>query len=620
MTAANKKYGAEEIVMLQGLEHIRARVSMYLPNAETEGLHHLLHEAVDNAIDEFLDGHVTRIEVTLLPTGAIVQDNGRGIPVEHHPQANCSTLEAVFTRLHTGGKFKKGAYTSVTSGNFGVGMKATCALSSSMTATSVRDGQAWQQQYAQGKPTTKVAKVKSDMVAGVKVEFSPDPIIFGSDWKWQPKRVAVWLRDVAWLCPGLTILLTVKDKILEYHSEDGLVGLLQHETAEAACQGNLVTVQTPEFDVAWVWTDIEGEHWRSWVNVVNTPSHGTHVQGAKRAISDFLLSLTDLKLRGEDLRDGLVGAVHARVLEPKFQGQTKQRLENSEVEQAAYDAVTQYLTQHKQELQETGLAIIARAKRIQDARQKFRAEQAAIKGTKVKRGARGILPDKLIEAPDCTPEERELFIVEGDSAGGTVKKARVERQRKGHGRYIYQEIFQLRGKVANASRKGEIEDLLKNQEIKDLVTAIGTGVGDSFDLGKCRYGGIYLLADADPDGKHIVALLLSLFATHLPALIDADLIRVVQNPLFMGVSAKQRVYGDSVEEVKDKLGNRGDIRITRFKGLGESNASDLQIYALHPDTRRILQVAWDRREDATLVQKYMGHDAAARKEILGIVE
>lgn len=614
------KYSAEDIVTLSGIEHLRLRPALYIGDTGIDGLHHLLHEAVDNAVDEFLDGHVTEVEVTLLPTGAVVQDNGRGIPVEHHPQANCSTLEAVFTRLHTGGKFRKGAYTSAVAGLHGLGNKTICALSSNMVATSVRDGQAWQQQYAKGKPTTKVVKIKSEQKSGLKVEFFPDETIFGPDWKWQPKRVAAWLRDVAWLCRGLTVTLTVKDKTVTYHADDGLEGLLRHETAEAACQGDLIAIQTPEFDMAWVWTDIEGEHWRSWVNVVNTPSHGTHVQGAKRAISDFLLSLTDIKLRGEDLRDGLVGAVHARVLEPKFQGQTKTRLENQEVEQAAYDVVTQYLTQHKQELQETGLAIIARAKRIQDARQKFRAEQAAIKGTRVKRGARGILPDKLIEAPDCTPEERELFIVEGDSAGGTVKKARVERQRKGHGRYIYQEIFQLRGKVANASRKGEIEDLLKNQEIKDLVTAIGTGVGDSFDLGKCRYGGIYLLADADPDGKHIVALLLSLFATHLPALIDADLIRVVQNPLFMGVSAKQRVYGDSVEEVKGKLGNRGDIRITRFKGLGESNASDLQIYALHPDTRRIMQVAWDKREDATLVQKYMGHDAAARKEILGIVE
>jgi DNA gyrase subunit B len=611
------KYSAEDIVTLSGIEHLRLRPALYIGDTGVDGLHHLLHEAVDNAIDEFLDGYVTCVNVTLLPTGAVVQDNGRGIPTEHHEQANCSTLEAVFTRLHTGGKFKKGAYTSAIAGLHGLGAKTVCALSSAMTATSVRDGKAWQQQYSKGKPTTQVVRVKSEQTAGVKVEFYPDVEIFGA-WKWQPKRVATWLRDVAWLCRGLTVTLTVKDKTVEYRADDGLVGLLRHETTEATCQGDIITITTPEFDLAWVWTDIEGEHWRSWVNVVNTPGHGTHVTGAKRAIADFLL--TDIKLRGEDLRDGLVGVVHAKVLEPKFQGQTKQRLENYEVEQAAHDTVTQYLQQHRQELQDLGLMIITRAKRIQDARQKFRAEQAAIKGVRTKRGARGILPDKLVEAPDCTVEERELFIVEGDSAGGTVKKARMLKRRKGHQEYHYQEIFQLRGKVANASRKGELEDLLKNQEVKDLVTAIGTGVGDSFDLSKCRYGGIYLLADADPDGKHIVALLLSLFATHLPALIDADLVRVVLNPLFMGVSAKQRVYGDTTDDVRAKLPGKGDVRITRFKGLGESNAADLQVYALHPDTRRVLQVAWDQREDATLVQRYMGHDATARKEILGLIE
>lgn len=616
-----KRYSAQDIQVLQGLEAIRLRPGIYIGDVGPQGLHHLLHEAVDNAVDEFLDGHVDEIVVTLLPDGAVVQDNGRGIPVEHHEQADCSTLEAVFTRMHAGGKFKRGAYTTAIAGLNGIGTKAITALSTLTIATTVRDGKAWQQQYSQGKPTTKVQRIKSDLTAGVRIEFYPDPEIFGQ-WKWQPRKVATWLQDTAWLCPGLTIVLTSGDKTVRYHSPDGLAGLLAHETPDATIQGDVVEVHVAGVvDAAFCWTDLEGEHWRSWVNVVNTPGHGVHVKGATRAIQDFLQELSNQKIRGEDLRDGLVGAIHVRTMEPKFQGQTKQRLDNPEVETQVYEIVLEHLRDHRTELQDQCLAIVARAKRIQDARQKFRAEQSAIKNVKVKRGARGLLPDKLVEAPDCSPDERELYIVEGDSAGGTVKKARIRKKRgRGDHEYHYQEVFQLRGKVANAARKGEVEDLLKNQEVKDLITAIGAGIGDSFDLTKCRYRHVYLLADADPDGKHIVALLLGLFARYFPALISAGIIRVVLNPLFMGVTTDRRVYGDTVEEVRDKLGGKQNIRITRFKGLGESNAADLQAYALHPRTRRVMQVLWDERHDAVLVQRYMGLDVQARREILGIVD
>ncbi len=616
-----KRYAAEDIQILQGLEAIRTRPSIYIGDTGPTGLHHLLHEAVDNAVDEFLDGHVDEVRVALLPDGAVVQDNGRGIPVEHHEQAGCSTLEAVFTRMHAGGKFKKGAYTSSIAGLNGIGTKAITALSTLTIATTVRDGKCWQQQYSQGKPTTKVQRVKSDLESGVRVEFHPDPAIFG-EWKWQPRKVAAWLQDTAWLCPGLTVVMSQGDKTVRYHSPDGLAGLLRHETPEAVVQGDVVEIHVDGVvDAAFCWTDVEGEHWRSWVNVVNTPGHGVHVRGAQRAIQDFLQELSGQKIRGEDLRDGLVGAIHVRTLEPKFQGQTKQRLDNPEVETQVYGIVLQHLQDHRAALQDQCLALVARAKRIQDARQKFRAEQSAIKNVKVKRGARGLLPDKLVEAPDCTADERELYIVEGDSAGGTVKKARIRKKRgRGDHEYHYQEVFQLRGKVANAARKGEVEDLLKNQEVKDLITAIGAGIGDSFDLAKCRYRHVYLLADADPDGKHIVALLLGLFARYFPTLISAGIIRVVLNPLFMGVTTDRRVYGDSVEEVRAKLGGKQNIRITRFKGLGESNASDLQAYALHPKTRRVLQVEWDARHDAKLVQRYMGLDVTARREILGIVD
>lgn len=613
------KYGAQDIQILKGLEHVRRRPFMYIGDVGSKGYHHLLREVVDNAVDEFLDGHVTKVwvKVCTKTQQVEVRDNGRGIPVSIHPKAGISTLTAVFTKLHAGGKFGKGAYTAAVAGLHGIGVKAVNALSVSLTVWTKRKKKVWVQKFVRGEPVADVALSDRSLQKGTIVRFTPDSKVF-NDVRWKPSQIAAWLRDTSYLCPGLKIRFTVDGKHQDYHAAGGLAEMLVAVTQEQELLADPIVLSTDAFDLAFCWTDLEGEHWKSFVNVIHTPSHGAHVQGAKRAIADALNDLGD-RYRGEDLRDGLMGVVHARVLEPQFKGQTKVKLENTEVETAVYDAVRHYLQRYLAANSTVAKKLRDRAQRLQKARDKFRAEQKAIKGTRVKKGARGLLPGKLVEAPDCTPAERELFIVEGISAEGTVTAARVQLKRKKGKAVHYQEVYPLRGKLANAARATDLAAIAKNQVVKDLFTAIGTGVGDAFDLRRSRCAAIYLLMDADPDGKHIAALLLSLFVRYMPDLIKADMLRVVQNPLFMGVTAKRRVYGNTIEEVKQQFSGKDKPIIRRFKGLGESNPTELQEYALDPATRSVLRVVWDVENDDRLVLKYMGTDSTARKELLGIV-
>jgi DNA gyrase subunit B len=619
--AKKATYSAQDIQILKGLEHVRKRPAMYIGGTDVKAYHHLLREVVDNGIDEHLDGHVTHVLVNIDTKTQVVEvrDNGRGIPVEKHPKAGISTLTAVFTKLHAGGKFGTGAYTSAVAGLHGIGVKAVNALSDSLDVwTCMKKGTVWHQHFTRGDPTTKVER--SDRVmksTGTIVRFRPDTIIFG-DAKWRPSKIAAWLHDIAYLCPGIHLRLTVDGQKITYHESGGLAALLEASTADQQLLNDPILLTTPDCDVAVAWTDGEGESWRSFTNVISTPAHGTHVQGARKAITDALNAVGEgSRFRGEDLREGLVGAVHVRVLEPIFRGQTKSKLENPEVETKVYDALRQHLTKVFAQNPDLVKKLQDRAKRLQSAREKYKAEQQAIKGTKVKKGARGLLPHKLIEAPDCTPAERELFIVEGDSAGGSARAARIAFKKNGKDVH-FQEVYPLRGKLTNAARKQDLAAVAKNDSIKDLFTAIGTGVGDTFDIRRCRYNTIFLLADADPDGRHIVALLLSLFAQHMPELIRADMMRVVQNPLFMGVTAKQRVYGDTVEEIRAQCGDKALIR--RFKGLGESNPKELQEYAMDPKSREVLRVSWDDESDMRLILSYMGTDTEARRELLGIIE
>lgn len=618
-------YDANTIEILEDLEHVRKRPEMYIGDVGIDGLHHLLKEVVDNAVDEYLDGHVTEIFVAVHTQKRIaeVRDNGRGIPVDMHPKAGIPTLTAVFTKLHAGGKFGQGAYTGSVVGLHGIGVKAVNALSSRLEVRTVREtphkrARTFQQSFSRGKPLEDIKAAEKPLRAGTAVKFQPDSKVFGAA-QFKPDRIASWLREVAYLCPGLAIRF--RSDLTEpqtFQATDGLLNLLEAEQGASQGLHKPILVKTDLVDVALVWTDAAGEQWRSFVNVSPTPDHGTHVQGVKAAVMEVLNSESKTKHRGEDLRDGLLCCVHAHVPEPKFRGQTKTRLENPELVKQVQDAIEPALRDFSLHNKKAVRGILDRAEQLRDARKQFRAKQKAIKGTKISKDATGFLPGKLIEAPDCPASERELYIVEGDSALGTVRNARLQKTIKGR-KIHYQEIFPLKGKPLNTVRgKQGLAKVLANQEIKSLVLALGTGVGDSFDLERMRCSMVYLLTDADPDGRHIQALLLSFFAHYMPDLIAEDRVRIVLSPLFMGVSKDKRVYGDTVDEVKKQLGNV-KYRIQRFKGLGESNAEDLRVYAMDARTRKVLRVGWDGEDDHRLVLSYMGEDTAARKEILGIV-
>jgi len=617
-------YDANNIEILEDLEHIRLRPSQYIGDTGIDGLHHLLKEVIDNAVDEYMDGHVSAIGIKLdtETQTVVVIDDGRGIPVSIHPKAGVSTITAIFTKLHSGGKFGRGAYTSATGGLHGVGIKATNALSEQLTVWTNRRGKVFSQEFKKGEPTTKVRAVDNKLKKGTVVKFKPDFSIFKKV-KFDPRRVRSLLRDISYLCPGLKIELRVDQEPAEvFYSKNGLTDMLVSLMGDGVSKihEEIITVSTAEVDAVFAWTDREtGELWKSFVNVVPTTDHGTHVQGAKKAIQQVLSDYVDkkVKVKDEDLRDGLIGIVHAHVKEPEFRGQTKTKLGNTEVETLVATPVETALRKFATGNSQAVKSIVERAAELFNERAKFRARQKAIRSTKVKQGARGILPGKLCEAPDCDAETRELYIVEGDSAFGTVKNARIlsgDKVRKVH----YQEVLPLRGKVMNAAKKGGLDEVLKNSELSGVTQALGTGIGPAFDLEKCRYKAIYLLMDADPDGKHILALLLSFFAQYLPRIIEDDKLRVVLAPLFMGVTSTTRVYGDTIEEVKTKLGKATKFRLARFKGLGESSALDLRAYAMDARTRNICRVLWNGKPDQDLVLQYMGDDSTARKILLNI--
>jgi len=620
--AKKRHYDANQIRILENLEPVRQSPAMYIGDTGSEGLHHIIEEVVANAVDEYMDGHVTAIGVKIDTEQQVVTviDNGRGIPVKKHKKTGLPMLTAVLTKLHSGGKFGHGAYTSAVAGLHGVGVKATNALSERLIVWTVQNEKVYQQTFERGEPVTKVKRSKRKMRFGTRIEFRPDYTIFKRA-KLDPKLVRGRLRDIAYLCPGLTIEFKVNgDPIERFHAKDGLLDMLKTQTDGLAYLHDPIVVKEDALDAVVVWTDRGGpERWSSFVNVTHTPDHGVHVAGAKKAIQRVVTDHANGKmgrLRGEDIRDGMIAIVHAHVLKPEFRGQTKRSLQNHDVQEGVERVIDGAMRKFAAANPTSMEALLENAVYLRDERKKYRAKQKAVRGTKVAAGARNILPGKLCAAPDCPPDKRELYIVEGNGAFGTVKQARISLKGNTH----YQEVLPLRGKVLNAARKGGVEEALKNTELSNIAQAIGTGIGPVFDLKKCRYRAIYLLMDADTDGHHIQALLLAFFAKHLSEIIEAGRLFVVNSPLFMGVTAKQRVFGDTAAEVREKLGNPRKLRITRFKGLGESGADALRVYAMNEKTRDTCQVVWGGKDDQDRVLLYMGLDAAARKELLDIVE
>jgi DNA gyrase subunit B len=622
---ASGSYTAESITVLEGLEAVRRRPGMYIGGVDKEGLHHLLWEIVDNSIDEVMNGHASRIGVTLLSDGKSlrISDNGRGIPVDKHPKTGQSALEVIFTTLHAGGKFDTDAY-KVAGGLHGVGASVVNALSKSLEVEVKRDGKLYTQRYRRGKPLGPVEKGSEPVRGtGTTVTFTPDPEIF-SDIRFDPDLIAERLEVKTFLNKGLTIDYSdekAKSKV-EFHHEGGVVDFL-----DAVNKGreDIRVMPAPfamereesdlRIELALAWTEATDEHLRSFVNTIPTRDGGTHEQGLREAVrsavlrylKDHELTKKAPEIKSEDIREGLTGILSVCVHEPQFQGQTKGRLNNPEIKGLVEAMVRPRLEDFLLKNKSIADAIAQRVVQSAKAREASRAAASQVR-RKSPVSSRLNLPGKLHDCETTDPDRSELFIVEGDSAGGSAKQGR-DRE--------FQAILPLRGKVLNVEQAGKAK-LLENKELTDLSSALGCGIDDLFDLSRLRYGKIILMTDADSDGHHIATLLLTFFYRHLRGLFDDGRVYLACPPLYKITHGKENYWAlDDKERVKiiSKLPANAKPTLMRFKGLGEMIPSVLFETTLDPSRRRLLRVVVpedDRPYTDSTVADLMGKEPEAR--------
>jgi DNA gyrase subunit B/topoisomerase-4 subunit B len=598
---------------------------MYIGGVDTRGLHHLVNEIVDNAIDEVINGHATRLEVTLFEGGREIEvtDNGRGIPVDIHPKYKKSALELILTTLHAGGKFDQGNYVH-SGGLHGVGSSVVCALSSEMTAVVRRDGHEWTQTYAQGKATSKVTKTSGGEKvrgSGTTIRFRPDVEIFGK-LVFDAAEIRERLEAKTYLHRGLRVVFVdemQKPAVREEMShEGGLADWLTHVVAHRGKDAtggafSLIREGEPRLELALVWTESTEEHVRSYVNGIPTPSGGTHENGLRSGVTKAVRNYVEthellpkgVTVSAEDIREGLVVLLSAYVLEPQFQGQTKDRLNNPEVAAQVDGAVRPALEKWLNENPTLAEQIVGRIVLASRAREASRAAAREVT-RKTAVSHRLNLPGKLADCSSTDPEKSELFIVEGDSAGGSAKQGRDRHT---------QAILPLRGKVLNAEQANAAK-VTGNRELSDIVSALGCGVGADFDISKLRYGKIFLLMDADADGHHISTLLLTFFWRHLPKLVERGHVYLAQPPLYR-IDAAKETYWALDERERDsilaKLPKNVKPEIMRFKGLGEMMPEQLKATTLDPARRRSLKVTVPSvLEVEKTLNELMGKDASLR--------
>ena len=613
-------YTAKDITVLEGLEPVRKRPGMYIGGVGSAGLHHLVWEVLDNSIDEAMNGHASNIRVTLHRDGTsiTIEDDGRGIPVDVHPTTKKSALEVIFTVLHAGGKFESGNYKTA-GGLHGVGASVVNALSRELTATVRRDGAQWEMRFRQGKPEGPIRKVGAARGSGTTVFFRPDSTIFPKV-EFDAQTIRERLEVASYLHRGVKV--TFEDEAQgrkeTFQHADGLVDYLRKIVTERSARPVhevpfvLEKEGVVKLELALQWTESTDEHLRSYVNGIPTASGGTHENGMRaglgKAVRNYIethnLSPKGVTLTADDIREGTTGVLSVFIAEPQFQGQTKDRLNNPEVLSVIDGLVRPALEQWLNHTQSVAEAIVARIILAARAREASRAAQQEV----VRKGptaGRVNLPGKLADCTSPGSLASELFIVEGDSAGGSAKQGR-DRAR--------QAILPLRGKVLNTEGVSTAK-VLENKELADLVTALGCGVGKQFDLSRMRYGKVILLADADSDGHHISTLLLTFLFRHMPQLIQAGRVYLAQPPLYRIDIGKETHWAldDAQRDAIVKRAGRSTPEITRFKGLGEMMPKVLWETTLNPRTRRLLKVqVTDQLVTDRVMNELMGKDASAR--------
>jgi DNA gyrase subunit B len=618
-------YTAASIQVLEGLEAVRRRPGMYIGSTDSRGLHHLVWEVVDNSIDEAMAGHATTIHVTLRADGTIVvQDDGRGVPVGRHSTGK-DALEVVHTVLHAGGKFGGGGY-KVSGGLHGVGVSVVNALSEWMRVESARDGAVWTQEYVRGKPTMPVTKVgPSHGRRGTTTQFRADPTVFEAA-EYSFELIVQRLRESAYLTKGIWITLVDErsERERSFYFEGGLQSFVRHlnRNKEALHQRPIYVERregATQVEVALQYNDTYTENVLAFANNINTVDGGSHVTGFRAALTSSLndwarragvLKDADGNLSGDDVREGLTAVVSVKLTEPQFEGQTKAKLGNAEVKGQVQTAVSDSLGQYLDENPGDGRRIIEKCLTAARAREAARKARDLVIRKGVLDGLS--LPGKLADCQERDPARSEIYIVEGDSAGGSAKQGRDRR---------FQAILPLRGKLLNVE-KARLDKIVASENIRPLIIALGAGIegiGDSFDLTKLRYHRVIIMTDADVDGAHIRTLLLTFFYRHMPKVIEAGYLYIAQPPLYRISTGKVTRYAQSEQERERvmKEMNAKNLSVQRFKGLGEMNADQLWETTMNPETRTLLRVT---SENAALADEIftmlMGEKVAPRKEFI----
>ena len=626
-------YSADNIQALEGMEHVRMRPSMYIGDVGPRGLHHLVIEVVDNSIDEAMAGHCDSISVIINENNSVtVKDNGRGIPVDIHKKEGISALEVVMTKIGAGGKFDKDSY-KVSGGLHGVGVSVVNALSEHLTATVYRDGKIWQQEYERGKSLYPVKSIGISEENGTEVTFLPDPTIFTQTVEFSYETLATRLRELSFL--NKLIVITLEDRrivdeegnhpIEKFYSEEGLPEFIRYlDATREQLTAGVISMEGEKngipVEVAMVYNTSYNENLHSYVNNINTHEGGTHLAGFRRGLTATLkkyaetsgmLDKLKFEIAGDDFREGLTAIISVKVAEPQFEGQTKTKLGNREVTAAVSQAVSEMLTDYLEENPSDARTIVQKVILAAQARHAARKAREMVQ----RKSALSIggLPGKLSDCSETDPEKCEIFLVEGDSAGGTAKQGRDRN---------FQAILPLRGKILNVEKAMQ-HKVFENEEIRNMFTALGVTIGTEDDakalnLDKLRYNKVVIMCDADVDGSHIATLILTFFFRYMRELIENGHIFIATPPLYLVKKGQKREYAwteNQREIIAHNMGNGATIQ--RYKGLGEMNAEQLWDTTMNPEFRTLRQVTIDNLSEADRIfSMLMGDEVPPRREFI----